>query len=942
MTEADPGGADPAPQPTPWHTRTSSDVAAELEVDLTVGLHERDIDARRERFGRNAVPEPPKKHPLLAFFSQFADPLVGALLVAAVVAASVAASGQEGASWPDTIAILLIVLLNAALGFYQERRAETALSALRKLSAPRAKVLRDGELKDVDAASLVPGDVIDLESGAAVPADSRVFEAVDFAVSEAPLTGESVPVDKDTEPNELDTTLADRSSMVFSGTTVARGHARAIVVGTGVDTEIGRIGKLISEAKRTPTPLEQRLARLGRAILVACLLISALVFVIGLIRGTGSISVLLLVAVSLAVAAIPEGLPAITTITLALGMQRMAKRGAIVRKLPAVETLGSATIICSDKTGTLTQNAMTVRIVQTAEERFDVTGEGYDFAGRLEKDGKPVETLSTPLEHLLKVSALCNTTTFQEEDGERRVVGDPDRGRAAGAGTESRPRADGAPSRKREGGGAPLRQRPQAHERGGRGSGGRARLPGEGRTRRDPRALHPRIHERWGHAARRPVARAAARGRRGARGAVLPHPRAGRAHGTFGRGPGERTDLPRFRRHVRPASPRSERSRRRLPSRRRGRDHDHRRPQAAPPWPSPGTSGIWDEEALALTGTELADLSDEELAEVAADVRVFARVTAEQKLRIVQALSALGHVVAMTGDGVNDAPALREAPIGVAMGKTGTDVARQAAEMVLADDNFATIVEAIREGRAIFRRHPQVHLLLGKRQRGAGPRRVRRLASSTRCPPLTPLMLLWINLVTNGLPALALGIDPAEPGQMSRGPRPPGQGIVGWRDLLGVLLVGAIMCCAALSVYVFIHLSPGVFAGLTHEARSLEARTMTFMILALSPLFHAFNCRSPTESIFSVGWMTNRFLWLAIGVSGALQIATVMLSETRAIFITEALGAAQWLMVLGLSALPVPIVELFKLGDRLRRRLRSRRGLSPREAGWPAKGSRPR
>ncbi len=913
--------ADPS---TAWHALGAAEVSDQLEVDPERGLAERDADRRRERYGENAMPEPPRKHPLLALVGQFADPLVGALLVAAVVAAMVAASGEEGSSWTDTVAILLIVVLNALLGFFQERRAETALSALQKMSAPRARVLREGEVKDVEAATLVPGDVIELVAGDAVPADARLVEATDFAVQESALTGESVAVEKSVDRVAADTTLADMTSMAFSSTTVTRGRARAIVVETGMTTEIGRIGKLISESDRTLTPLEERLAKLGRAILIACVLISALVFAIGFVRGTGTVPMLLLVAVSLAVAAIPEGLPAITTITLALGMQRMAKRGAIVRKLPAVETLGSATIICSDKTGTLTQNAMTVRVVQTAEERYDVTGEGYDFEGRIEKDGRRVEDLPAPLEHLLSVSAICNTATFQVEDGERRVVGDPTEGAllilAKKAGVE------------RE---ALMSEREKIEERPFDSDRKRMSVVVE-----DPRGERVSLVK-------------------GAPSAIL-----SRCTQVFtDAGVQELDDAHRERLLAQDEALAEQAFRVLALAERTGPDADD--PESGltflgfaamydPPRPEveeavaechragvavtmitgdhkstavaiADSLGIWDEHARALTGTELAELDDDELAEIAPDVRVFARVTAEQKLRIVRALSSTGHIVAMTGDGVNDAPALQQAPIGVAMGKTGTDVARQSAEMVLADDRFNTIVEAIREGRAIFADIHKFIFFLGSSNAGL----VFAVIVSSffdELPGLSPLMLLWINLVTNGLPALALGVDPAEPGQMKRGPRPPDQGIVGWRDLLGVILVGSLMCAAALSVYVLVATHPQLFASASEAGRLEEARTMVFMILALSPLIHAFNCRSSTESIFTVGWLTNRFLWVAIGISASLQVATIATSQTRGIFGTQPMSGSAWLLVLGLSVLPVPIVEVFKLGDRMRRRLSRREG----------------
>ncbi|MBW2464643.1 MAG: cation-transporting P-type ATPase [Deltaproteobacteria bacterium] len=904
-----------------WHARDSAAAVAAFDVDVATGLSVAEALRREAKCGPNSLPEAPPRSALLQFLGQFADPLVGALLAAAVVAVVVAASGAEGGSWADAIAILLIVTLNAVIGFFQERRAEEALSALRSMAAPRARVLREGEVRDVDAACLVPGDVIVLAAGDAVPADGRLFDAAHFAVEEAALTGESTAVEKNAEAAEDEAAMvADQTSMVFTGTTVTRGSGRAVVVATGRHTELGRIGALLGEMERTPTPLEKRLSDLGTIILVICVLISAFVFAVGVIRGTGSVPMLLLVAVSLAVAAIPEGLPAITTITLALGMQRMARRGAIVRKLPAVETLGSATVICSDKTGTLTENAMTVRVVETADGYLDVSGHGYGPEGGFSRDGQAVTEVDETTRRLLIAAALCSSASFEEVAGQRTVVGDPTEAAlliVAEKGGVLRSALDEDHEI--------LTTHPFDSDR--KRMSVLVREPTGARTvcvKGAPDSILGRSTSLWRDGVISPMT-----DDERARLIATNEAHAGRAYrilaiaerGDPGDGdPEEDLTFLGFAAMIDP--PREDAAEAVAACRRAGIDvtmitGDHHLTAIA----IATELGIWEESARALTGAELRELDDEAFAEVAPDVRVYARVTAEQKLRIVKALEATGHVVAMTGDGVNDAPALREAAIGVAMGGTGTDVARQAADMVLADDRFATIVEAVREGRAIFADIQKFIFFLASSNTGL-VFVVVALAFTDGLPGLTPLQLLWINLITNGLPALALGIDPPESGQMKRGPRPKAQGIVGTRDLLGVVAIGALMSIAALSFYWMAEARPEFFpAGSPLGERLASARTMAFALLAFTPLFHAFNCRSPTESIFTVGWFTNRALWLAIAVSASLQVIAVAVPGLRGIFLTEALTPSQWALVLGLSALPVPVVELLKFVDRKRRRV---------------------
>lgn len=905
-----------------WHATDAAEALEYWEADARSGLSSEEVETRRARLGENALPEPPKPSPIRQLLGQLADPLVGALLVAALVSFGVALTEEEG-SWitrfSDTAAILLIVIVNALLGFFQERRAEAALDALSKMAAPTAKVVREGAVSILPARALVPGDLVELEAGDAVPADLRLVTSKELSTEEAALTGESTPVSKRAAVVlEQDAPLGDRENMVYLGSTVVRGRGRALVVSTGQYTELGRIGALIRAAEREETPLEQRLGRLGTIILLACLSISVLLFVIGILQEQRSWTVLLLTAVSLAVAAIPEGLPAITTITLALGMQRMAVRGAIVRKLPAVETLGSATIICSDKTGTLTQNQMTVRAVLTSERAYRVTGEGYAFDGALHAGEERVEDPSPVLEALARVATLCNSAHFEEKDGALRVVGDPTEAAlltlAAKIGL-TREDALAAHEIERE---IPFdsdRKRMSVIAKDG--SGARTAY-----VKGSPDLLLPlcdRVLREDGVA---PLddeerARLTAENERYAEQAL-------RVLGLAMRPDPDDEDPERelvfvgFAAMIDPPRPEV-------------RDAvaechtagirvamitgDHQLTAIA----IARELGFWeDESSLAMTGAELAATPDQRLLDVIDRVSVFARVTAEQKLRLVRALKQRGNVVAMTGDGVNDAPALREAQIGVAMGKGGTDVAREASEMVLADDNFATIVHAVREGRAIFRNIQKFIFFLNSSNAGLVTAVIVGSFFSWM-PQLTPLQLLWINLVTNGLPALALGVDPPEPGQMEEAPRDPREGIVGLRDFGGMLLVGVVMGGAALALMWLPDHAPELIGGATREEDLSRARAMAFTLLAVSPLFHALNCRSRTRSAFHA-LFENRALWGAIAISATVHLVTLVVPALHPIFHTHLLTATEWGLVIALAALPIPIFEAIKLGRALSRR----------------------
>jgi Ca2+-transporting ATPase len=899
-----------------------------LGTDPASGLSETEAAARLARDGSNELPRARPKPVIYRFALQFANPIVLTLLVAAAIAL-VDAVGRRDAPFlvrfGDTLAIALIVALNAVLGFVQEQRAETALAALERMQAPHATVLRDRRTRLVSASILTVGDVVELTAGDIVPADARLLQASDLEVDESTLTGESMPALKDAGAEVLEAApLGDRTTMVFVGTSVVRGQARALVVQTGERSELGRLSRLVGRERTEKAPLEQKLETFGTRVLIACIALSGLLFARGMLGGHRHWHALLLEAASLAVAAIPEGLPAITTITLALGMQRMAKKGAIVRKLPAVETLGAATVICADKTGTLTQNQMTVREVVAGRRRYRVTGTGYDPTGAiLDEDGQGVLAPTRALRELLESIVLCNRATLQKLPRGWCVQGDPTEGALLTLAAKGGASQDIVSSSH-----AVVREFPFDSDR----------------KRMTVVAVDPvgvRVAHTKGSAdvlvplcasyesdsgptpldddTRRSIAAEADRMSRGAL-RVLAVARRQLSSTDVSKDP-----------------PNPGRDKREL-------DVENRLTFVGlvgmmdPPRPGAKEAihqcdeahvrvvmitgdhkltaiaiaeelGLWTSGALAMTGPELELLSDEELDATLDRIRVFGRVSAEQKLRIVEAFKRAGEIVAMTGDGVNDAPALRAAHIGVAMGQGGTDVAREAADMIVADDNFATIVDAVREGRAIWRNIQKfIFFLLSS---NAGLLALVFIVSFlTRLPPLTPLMILWINLVTNGLPALALGIDPPEPTQMREPPRDRVASLVRPGDWLRMTYVGAWMCGCALVCYDWVF--RGGTPGTAHHGRALA-----FSLLALSPLLHALNCRSATASIFTMRPRLPLALIAAIVVSGATQLITVVNPAMRAVFRTFPMSLSDWVLLGLLTTSIIPAVELLKAAERL-------------------------
>ncbi len=917
---------------SPVHTEAAESLLARLGTDASRGLSEAEAKQRLVQDGPNELPRPEGKSALVRLLEQFTNPIVLTLLAAAAIALidGASRSGQPFlVRFGDATAILLIVAINAVLGFAQESRAEAALAALETMQTPNARVRRGDAVQVVAATGLVSGDILELEAGDAVPADARLLQTIGLFAEESSLTGESVPVSKDSRAAVADDApLGDRATMLFVGTSVVRGKARAVVVATGPRTELGHLSALIHQPRDRTTPLEEKLDAFGKRILWGCLGLSAVLFARGMLRGDRSWHELLLEAVSLAVAAIPEGLPAITTITLGLGMQRMAKNGAIIRKLAAVETLGAATIICTDKTGTLTQNAMTVREVYAGSARYTVSGAGYAPVGAVSNASglvvaAPESAPQGPLLGLLSTIALCNSATLQQDDAGWRVVGDPTEGAlltlAAKAGvsreeiTSSHQVVKELPfdgDRKRmtivaldESGNE------VAHSKGSAD----VLLPlctdyatDEGLRPLDADSRRAILDEadRMSRQALRVLA--VARRDLGRRTQSTPPPES-----ASGRRSIDIEDRLTFLGLVGMVDPPREGGREAVA--RCAEAHvravmitgDHKLTAVA----IAQELGLWDERAIALTGTELEKMSDPDLDCCIEDVRVFARVTAEQKLRIVALFKRRGHVVAMTGDGVNDAPALREAHIGVAMGKNGTDVAREAADMVIADDNFATIVDAVREGRAIWRNIQKFIFFLLSSNAGLLAA-VFAVSFFTDLPPLTPLMILWINLVTNGLPALALGIDVPDPTQMREPPRRSTSGLLQARDWLGMAAVGGWMGGAAMIAYLWPSHPGDGLAG-------AHGRAIAFSLLALSPLFHAFNCRSARASIFKLRPILPLALVAAVMVSAGIHLTAVLVPGLRPVFRTFSMNAFEWVLLLALSASIIPAIELLKLGDRL-------------------------
>ena len=907
---------DPIPSsPEHWHVRPTADVTAALGTDPAAGLSADEAAARLAVHGPNLLTPPVKTPVWKQFLGQFNDLMIWVLLAAVVV------SALEG-EMIDAIAITAILLLNGVLGFAQEYRAERAMEALESMAAPVAAVIRGGVEIQLAALQLVPGDIVLLESGDKVPADGRLLQAAALRVEEASLTGESLPSSKTSDAlTEEELPLGDRTNMLFAGTAVAVGRARYVVTETGQSTEMGRIADLLGQQQDEPTPLQEELKSIGKIIAFGVLAIAAAVFALDAWQAWNStghlplaqafayplfrekLTVSLLIAISLAVAAIPEGLPAIVTVALSLGVRKMAERNAIVRKLHAVETLGATSFICTDKTGTLTRNEMTVRrLVVGGDEAAvspDWTIEPTDRTPRHED-----------LEALLLAAASCNDARFTA-DGV--LVGDP----TETALIVAADRMSDERVRPRRVGEVPFDS-----------------------SRKRMTTVHAVDSGRIAYT-------------KGAADVVLHLCTAALLHGEtlpmtaelrerllvtnemLAAG-GYRT-LAIATRDLDPAEPDDG----------EGLEHDMTYlgiiamvdpPRAEVPAAIAechragiAVAMVTGDHALTavaigreiglltdpahervVTGQELERMTDQELEAAVEDIRIYARVDPEHKLRIVAALKRRGHVVAMTGDGVNDAPALKRADIGVAMGRVGTDVAREAADMILADDDFATIVEAIRQGRAVFDNLRKFILfLLSCNISEVSIVFVTSLFSAT--PVLLPLQLLWINLVTDGLPALALGVDPASHGIMDRRPRSAADSVLTPRRRVQVVWQGLAITLAGLSMYIWTStFMPG------HDPA--RAQTMLFTAMVLAQLLHAFDFRSETSTVFSPNSLRNRWLVGALLGSMSLHMLVIYVPALQRVFSTHALSLADWGWVLLSALLPVVLIDIVKVLTALRPR----------------------
>lgn len=876
--------------------------ASILRSDLKSGLSSAEAAKRLAEYGPNALSQKKAISPLKIFFDQFRNFMIWVLIGAALISGFL----QE---WVDAIAIIAIVLLNSILGFIQEYRAEKSLAALKKLSSPASKVIRNGEHDVVPSSDLVVGDLIELEAGDSVPADSRiVWVTSNFGVQEASLTGESTPVIKTASAlDEEDVPLADRANMVYMGTSVVSGKARALVADTGMKTELGKIATMVSEISRETTPLQKKLEEFGKWIVYLCFALVAVVFLLEWLRG-GKLIEVFLTAVSLAVAAIPEGLPAVVTIALALGVHRMVKRNALIRKLPSVETLGCATVICSDKTGTLTKNEMTVRAVFAGKKLFDVTGTGYAPKGKFLLEGHSIKPSSDDdLFTALRASVLCNGAELKISENAARIVGDPTEGAlltaAAKAGIfkDALERefifADEIPfdsERKRmtmirTGGG-----RTTAFVKGAPdillGICTKMREAGASRLiSKDDIANIRRMNDGLADKAMRVLAVAY----KELDGAPKGMDASAVESDLVFAGLIAMMDPPRE--EVKAAMKECEISGIKAVM----ITGDHKNTAVA----IAKELGFFKEDSLALSGEELSAMTDDEFCRIVERTAVYARVSPEHKLRVVRAWKKHGDVVAMTGDGVNDAPAIKEADIGVAMGITGTDVTKEVSDMIVTDDNFASIVSAVEEGRGIYDNIRKfVHYLLSC---NAGEILVMFTASLIGFPvPLLPIHILWINLVTDGLPALALGVDPVDPNIMKRPPRKPDEAVVTRPMVFTMLVQGSFIAFCSLLAFVLVFFVENEDIG--------RARTAAFIVLACSQLFHSFNCRSATESVFKLGLLTNKKLIAACGVSFLLQMAAVYLPFAQKVFKTEPLGLFDWVMVVAISSLPLWAMEAWK------------------------------
>ncbi len=894
-----------------WHSMEPAAVISELKTDAERGLSGEQAGSRLEIYGPNEIQETKKEATWKLLLDQFKEVLILILIVAALVSMLI---GEA----IDAAVILVIVLASAGLGFYQEYRAEQSLALLKRLAAPSAVVVRDGEEKAIPARELVPGDLIRLHPGDKVPADARIVDQMNLQIDEAALTGESVPVPKSTQVHPAEIPIQERTNIVFSGTIVTYGRGAAVVFATGMGTEFGKIARLIQTDGQTQTPLEKRMDDLGKWMIKVLLATVALVSVLGILRGHALLDMFLW-GVSLAVAAVPEALPAVVTGALAIGVYRMARRKAIVRHLPATETLGSTTVICSDKTGTLTKGEMTVRRVYAEGQLYDVAGVGYeprgDFTPPIAQGEQDVVKLAC------LCSVLCNDAKLTNQTGSWKVFGDPTEGAllvvAAKAGLDVEttrkdyPRVAEIPFTSERKMMSTIHQTRQGQYL--LAAKGAVEVVLEKCTKQQHESTNIALDQDWRKSIFLANDKFAAEGFR-----VL-----GIAYKPLSQLPEQfdeemETNMSFLGLLAMIDPPREEATEAVKLCEKAGVrvvmiTGDHK---LTATWVA-RELGILKEGDLAISGSELDGLSDEEFARIVEKISVYSRTAPEHKARIVEALRKKGHIVAMTGDGINDAPALKKSDIGVAMGITGTDVTKDASDMILADDNFATIVAAVYEGRGIFEniRKYLTYLLSAN----IGEILVMAAAGLVALPlPLLAKHLLFVNLATDGLPALALGTDPPDPLIMEKPPRDPKESVFatvhGW--LAGIALL---LLASASAAFIYGLVSYGWTFSSPVSLAELKARSMVFATIVFFEIFFAFSCRSFGRTFFAVGPLGNKSLLLVVLGQAVIMPFIFQVPALASLFSVTALDPIEWLVVIGLGSLGFIMSELAKIVQGRRR-----------------------